>query len=188
MCCSNFERVCKLNHEGRKTLCLDQLVVWEWSVVLTTKDLQIIKEANDGPWLRKLAVSHYIRDSIHVWMSSMWLGNPFGRHESSRLQTDLYRNKTWMFTSIESLTCRKGICDKVQRVDYEKILIFRSDTFVFTDSSRKSYIFWYGSWITKQLSSQGRLIKDVYVTQSMSFVKFKRVSRKVCKLQRLKWA
>ena len=65
ICCRNFVRVCKLNHEGRKTLYLDQLVVWEWSVVvLTTKDLQLIKEANDGPWLHKLTMSHYIRDSI----------------------------------------------------------------------------------------------------------------------------
>ncbi len=46
-----------------------------------------------------------------------------------------------MFTSIESSTCRKDVYDKVQRVDYDKILIFRSDTLVFTDSSSKSYIF-----------------------------------------------
>lgn len=79
----------------------------------------------------------------------------------------------WIFTSIESSACRKDVFDEVQRVDYDKILIFRSDTLVFTDSSRKCYIFWYGSWITKQLSSQGRLIKDVYLTRSVSFVKFK---------------
>ena len=88
MCCRNFE--CKLKHRGRKTLYLDQLVVWEWSVVLTTKDLQLIKEANDGPWLRKLAMSHYIRDSIHERMSSMWLHSLFGRHETRRSRTDLY--------------------------------------------------------------------------------------------------
>ena len=45
------------------------------------------------------------------------------------------------FTSIESSTCRKDVYDKVQRVDYDKILIFRSDALVFTDSSSKSYIF-----------------------------------------------
>ena len=86
---------------------------------------------------------------------------------------DLYGNKTWMVTFIKRSTCRENVCDKVQRVDYDKILIFRSDTLVLMDSSRKCYIFWYGSWITKQLSSQGRLIKDVYLTESMNFVKFK---------------
>ena len=35
----------------------------------------------------------------------------------------------------------KDVYDKVQRVDYDKILIFRSDALVFTDSSSKSYIF-----------------------------------------------
>ena len=94
MWCRNFEK--SLQTEPRrslKTLYPDQLVVWEWSVVLTTKDLQIIKEADDGPLLRKLAISHYIHNSI---------------------------NKTWMFRSIESSICRKDVYDKVQRVDYER--------------------------------------------------------------------
>ena len=48
--------------------------------------------------------------------------------------------KTWIFTSIESSACRKDVFDEVQRVDYDKILIFRSDALVFADSSSKSYI------------------------------------------------
>ena len=54
---------------------------------------------------------------------------------------DLWSNNTWMFTSIESSTCQKGVYDKVQRVDYDKILIFHSDALVLTDNSSKSYIF-----------------------------------------------
>ena len=48
--------------------------------------------------------------------------------------------KTWIFISIESLACRKDVFDEVQRVDYDKILIFRSDALVFVDSCSKSYI------------------------------------------------
>ena len=82
MWCRNFKGVCKLNHVGRKTLYLDQLVVWEWSVVLTTEDLQIIKEVMMGPDFVKLTMSHYIRNSIHEWISSIWLGSLFRGHEA----------------------------------------------------------------------------------------------------------
>ena len=39
----------------------------------------------------------------------------------------LYSNKDMDFTFIESSTCRKDVFDEVRRVDYDKILIFRSD-------------------------------------------------------------
>ena len=47
--------------------------------MLTTKDLQIIKEADDGPLLRRLAISHYIHKT---WM--------FRSIESSICQKDVY--------------------------------------------------------------------------------------------------
>ena len=158
MCCRNFKRVCKLNHEGRKTLYLDQLVVWEWSVfVLTTKDLQLIKETNDGPWLRSMIVS---LDEYQVCDLTV-LSKGMMPNDSKRVYI---ATKTWIFTSIESLACRKDVFDEVQRVDYDKILIYRSDALVFADSSSKC------------------VLDTIW-----EFCKVQKVARKVCKHQWLKW-
>ena len=81
--------------------------------------------------------------------------------------------KTWIFTSIESLAWRKDVFDEVRRVDYDKILIFRSDALVFVDISSKSYILWYGCWITKPTLLYSRFDRGCVLTQSESFVKFK---------------
>ena len=119
MWCRNFEK--SLQTEPRrslKTLYPDQLVVWEWSVVLTTKDLQIIKEADDGPLLRKLAISHYIHNSIVI-------------------KQDMDVQIHWKFDL--SKRCLRQSSKSWLR----KILIFRSGALVFTDNSSKSYIFWY---------------------------------------------
>ena len=86
---------------------------------------------------------------------------------------DLCGNKTWMVTFIESSTCRENVFDEVRRVDYDKILIFHSDALVFVDISSKSYILWYGCWITKPTLRYSRFDRECVLTQSESFVKFK---------------
>ena len=92
--------------------------------------------------------------------------------------------KTSIFISIKSSACRKDVFDEVQRVDYDKILIFRSDALVFADSSSKSYILWYGSRITKPTLLYSKLDRGCVL--DIEFCKIQKVARKVCKLQWLK--